>query len=180
VSVGQSVAINYIIATHTNLLGSNPGEAAQILAFGEHIKELREKYTSMVPYGTEPTAQALDTFFDDATASDTTGPADGSKRGSRCLLWFMGRMEKLVGADGFAVGGKLSLADIQIFNAFADSLTAEQALGDLPVHRREPFGSLARTQAALAKHPNLAKVVETVANNANIKKWMETRGKQGF
>lgn len=180
VSIGQSVAINYVIATHTNLLGASPSEAAQILAFGEHIKELREKYTALVPYGTEPSPASLDAFFDDATATDFTGPADGSKRGSRYLLWFMGRMEKLVGADGFAVGGKLSLADILIFNAFADSLTADQVLGELPVHRREPFGSLARTQAALAKHPNLAKVVATVANHPNIKKWMETRGKQGF
>ena len=178
VSIGQSTAINYYIAAHCNLLGSNPAEAASILAFGEHIKELREKYASLVPWGTEPTAEALSTFFD-TEATDSTGPADGSKRGARNLLWFMGRLEHLVG-DGFAVGGKLSLADIQLFNVFADSLTPEQSLGDLPSYRREPFGSLARTSAALAKHPKLAKIVAAVGAHPNIQKWLATRGPQGF
>lgn len=179
-SIGQSVAINYFIAQHTGLLGASPAEAAQILAFGEHVKELRERYASLVPYGTEPSAAALDAFFDSAEAADATGPADASKRGARYLLWYMGRMERLVGEDGFAVGGRLSLADVLLFNAFADSLTAEQALGDLPAHRREPFGSLARTQAALAKHPRLARVVQGVAALPNMQKWLSTRGKQGF
>ncbi len=179
VSIGQSTAINYWVAQHCNLLGSSPAEAASILSFGEHLRELREKYAAMVPWGTEPSAETLNTFFDSAEATDSTGPADGSKRGARNLLWFMGRLEHLVG-DGFAVGGKLSLADIQLFNIFADSLTAEQSLGDLPSYRREPFGSLARTSAALAKHPKLAKIVAAVGAHPNIQKWLQTRGQQGF
>ena len=178
-SIGQSVAINHFIAQHTGLLGANPVEASQILSFGEHIKELREAYAKLVPWGTEPSAAAADAVFDSVEAADATGPADSSKRDARLLLWYMGRLERLVG-DGFAVGGKLSLADILLFNAFADSLTPEQALGELPAHRREPFGSLARTQAALAKHPRLAKIVAGVAALPNIQKWLSTRGKQGF
>ena len=179
-SIGQSAAINYFVATHTGLMGANPAEAAQIISFTEHVKELSAAFRTLVPYGAEPTPAALDTFFDDAAATDFTGPADGSKRASRFLKWYMGRMELLVG-DGFCVGGKLSLADVMLFNTFADSLTAEEtASGDLPAHRREPFSSLARTQAALAAHPRLAKCVASVAAHPNIAKWMATRGKQGF
>ena len=178
-SIGQSAAINYYVAQKTGLLGSNPFEASQIISFSEHMKELSTAFRALVPYGVEPTAEALNTFFDDSTATDYTGPADGSKRSSRQLLWFLGRMENIVG-DGFAVGGKLSLADVLLFNAFADSLTEEQTLSELPAHRREPFCSLARTQAALAKHPKLAKIVAGVAAHPNIQKWLSIRGKQGF
>ena len=177
--VGQSVAINFFVAQHVGMMGASPLEAAQILAIGEHLKELMQAFRALVPYGAEPAPAALDTFFDEASATDFTGPADGSKRAARQLLWFMGRMERLVG-DGFAVGGKVSLADVQIFNMFADSLTAEQAAGELPAHRREPFGSLARTSAALAKHPRLAKIVAGVAAHPNIIKWLAERGPQGF
>lgn len=88
-------------------------------------------------------------------------------------------MERLVG-DGYAVGGKLSLADVLLFNALADSLTAEDAKGELPAHRREPFSSLARTNAALAQHPRIAKIVANVGAHANVQKWLAMRGKQGF
>lgn len=180
VSIGQSTAINYFIAQHCGLLGSSPAEAAKILSFQEHIKELRDVWSKNVPWGTEPTAAFLETFFDDASANDYTGPANGEKRAARHLLWFMGRMEGLVGSDGFAVGGKFSLADVLLFNCFADSLTPEECATELPAYRREPFSSLSRTSAALAKHPKIAKIVANVAAHPNIKKWMAERGKQGF
>lgn len=88
-------------------------------------------------------------------------------------------MEKLVG-DGYAVGNKLSLADVLLYNALADSLTPEECAGDLPAHRREPFSSLEHCKAALAAHPRIAKCVASVAAHPNIVKWMSTRGKQGF
>jgi glutathione S-transferase len=180
VTIGQSVAINYYVAQAVHLLGANAAEAAQILAFQEHIKELKDSYRALVPYGTEPKAEALDAFFDDASANDYTGAADGSKRKNRHLLWFLGRMERLVGADGHAVGNKISLADILLFNALADHLTEADCSEPIPAYNREPFGSLARTNAALAKHPRIAKIVHTVAAHPNIAKWMATRGKQGF
>jgi glutathione S-transferase len=177
--IGQSAAINYFVASVTGLLGSSTAEAAQIIAFGEHIKELKDAYRALVPYGTEPKPEAITAFFEDATASDFTGAADGSKRKHRNLLWFLGRMEHLVG-DGFAVGNKISLADVLLFNALADTLTDKDVKGEVPVYNREPFGSLARTNAVLAKHPKLAKIVHAVAAHPNIVKWMATRGQQEF
>ena len=160
-TIGQSSAINSYVAGVTGLNGATPVEAAQILAFSE------------------PTEAANATFFDSNDATDFAGPADGAKRDARNLLWFMGRMERLVG-DGFAVGGKISLADVLIYRAFGDSLSEAQANEGLPAHRREPFGSLARVNAALGKHPKLAKIVASVAAHPNIAKWLATRGKQGF
>lgn len=177
-SIGQSGAINYFIASECGLLGSSSFEAAQIMNFTEHIKELNTAFRDSVPWGKEPTEDGLNKFFEPNDATDFEGPADGSKRPSRGLLWFMGRMERLVG-DGFAVGGKLSLADVALFNVFADTLPeAEHA--DMPAWKREPFTSSARTQAALAAHPRLNACIQSVANNENAKKWMETRGPQGF
>jgi len=92
----------------------------------------------------------------------------------------MGRVEGVVGSDGYAVGGKMSLADVMIFNMFADNLSEGETLGELPGHRRECFGSKTRTDAALAAHPKLKAIVDQVAANENVKKWMATRGKQGF
>lgn len=180
VTIGQSAAINFYVAQHTGLLGSSPAEAAQIIAFTEHLRELNQAFRALVPYGTEPTEAAMAAFFDDSSAADFTGPADGAKRAARNMKWFMGRLERLVG-EGFCVGGKTSLADVMLFQFFADSLTPEEsATGDLPAHRREPWSSKARTDAALAAHPRVAACVAGVAAHPNIKQWLATRGKQGF
>ena len=75
-------------------------------------------------------------------------------------------MEKLVGSDGFAVGGKLSLADVLLYNMFADKLAPGQG---------EPFNSAARTDLALEKCPKLKACIASVAEHENVKKWLETR-----
>ena len=130
-TIGQSAAINFYIASECGLMGSSTFEAAKIIEFGEHLKELHMAFRKLVPYGSEPKAEALANFFDSEVATDYEGPADQSKSSGRQLKWYLYRMEKLVGDDGFAVGGKLSLADVQLYNTFADKL------GDLS----EPFTS---------------------------------------
>jgi hypothetical protein len=92
----------------------------------------------------------------------------------------MGRIEAVLGGNGFAVGNTISLADVLIYNIFAEFLSDEQAKEGVDQYKREPFGSKARTDAALAKHPKLAAICQTVAGNANIQKWLATRGAQGF
>lgn len=109
-TIGQSAAINFYLANHLGMMGSNPFEAAVVVELCEHLKELAEVYSKLVPWGTEPTAEALDKFFDSEEAADYSGPADGSKRGARALKWYLARMEGLV-ADGFAVGTKVGTQD---------------------------------------------------------------------
>ena len=72
--IGQSSAINYYLATTLGMLGSNPVEAAKILSLSASLGELREAYSKMVPWGTEPSAEAIKAFFEDTTANDFTGP----------------------------------------------------------------------------------------------------------
>ena len=60
----------------------------------------------------------------------------------------------LVGSHGHSVGSAFTLADIVIFNAFGDSLPAQEN-PNLPPHLREPFGSASRTQLLLRKHPKV-------------------------
>lgn len=179
-SIGQSAAINFYVASINGLMGSTPLESAQIIAFEEHLRELMTAFRGLVPYATEPTTETLDKFFDLNDASDYTGVADGSKRGSRFLLWFLGRMEAVLPGDGYCVGGKLTLADVLMFAYFGDNLAVDETLSELPSHRRETFASKERVEAALAKHPKIRQIVENVRNHTSVKKWLETRGKQGF
>lgn len=179
-SIGQSGAINFYVASECGLMGSSTLEAAQILAFAEHIKELMDAYRKLMPWGVEPTPEALAAFFDLAEATDFTGPADGSTRSARNLRWYMGRMEHLVGSDGFAVGGKFSLADVLLFALLGDVLSADMAPPELPAFRREPLSNLDKATAALAAHPKIKAIVDNVAGNAGVKKWLASRGKQGF
>jgi glutathione S-transferase len=177
-SVGQSGAINFYLATEFGLMGSSTLEAAQILSISEHIKEMMAVFRTVVPYGQEPTEEALEKWFNSG-ATDRTGPADGASRSSRYLMWWMGRIEETLGSNGFAVGTKLSLADVLIYETFSEFLKDEEA-GSLPSFRRECFCSKAKTDALLAKYPKLQASSMAVASNANLQKWLSIRGPQAF
>jgi glutathione S-transferase len=159
-------------------LGSNTIEAAQILAIAEHIKEMRTAYSGLVPWGAEPSPES-DVWFSGG-AEDLTGTADRAGQKTRYLNWWTGRIEATLDSRGFAVGSKLSLADVLLFNAYGEVLAADQAAPDFPAYRREPFGSKEKTDAVLAKFPKVAASVKAVASNANVKKWLAMRGTQGF
>jgi hypothetical protein len=66
-TVGQSGAINFFIASELGLMGDSTFEAAQILSIYEHVKEMRTKYSELVPWGTEPSVEKLNDWFDGGT-----------------------------------------------------------------------------------------------------------------
>lgn len=179
-SIGQSAAVQFYSASELGLMGSNTYEAAKIIELREHLNELFTVFRKLVPYGTVPTAEAMDLFFDSEVASDLSGGAVRETISDRYLKWYMGRIEAVLPGNGYAVGGKLSLADVLIYSMFADTLSESEARIGVPAHRREPFSSAARTAAALAAHPKIKAIAESVANHENIKKWLSMRGKQGF
>jgi len=180
-AVGQSVAINYFVASENGLMGSSNLEAAKILGISEHLKEMTSAWRVLVPYGVEPSAENLSTWFDSG-AEDVSGPAVGATRSTRFAKWYMGRIESVLGPNtGFAVGSSLSLADVLIYNTFAELLTESEApSADYPAWKRESFGSKAKTDAVLANYPKLLACCQSVASNANIQKWLSTRGVQQF
>lgn len=182
-AIGQSTAIYYYIAAELGLFGDNTLQGAQILAVLEHVKELRTAYGALVPFGVEPTAEVLDKWFDSG-ATDVTGPANQEGRSTRFLKWWMGRIEAaLTGTNGFAVGNKISLADVVIYATFVDHLRDSEVAADFADHRKGPFGGRAvesRLAAALAAHPRIKASADAVASNENIQRWLATRGTQGF
>jgi glutathione S-transferase len=178
-SIGQSAAIYLYLALENGLAGDSHLETAQILSIFEHIKEMTTAYRSLVPAGVEPTSEAIHQWFHEG-AKDVTGTADSSLRSSRYLQWWMGRIEQALDANGYAVGNKISAADIALYYSFAEELKANEASETFPQWRREPFGSKALVDEALGRYPKIKASVEAVAQNLNFQKWLSLRGPQGF
>jgi glutathione S-transferase len=160
-------------------MGSNHLEAAQIISIGEHLKELSAAYATIVPRGSEPTEDQLNTWFDTGS-TDASGAADRAGYATRYLQWWLGRIENSLGSKGFAVGDKLSLADLYLYNALAEHLSEEQAKEGLSASRKAAFASKERTDALVAKYPKIQASINAVAANANHQKWLSIRGVQGF
>lgn len=183
--IGQSAAINYYCAAENGLMGKSNLEAAQIIAISEHLKELMGAdlgYRKVVPPTnppTDPTKEQLDTWFDTG-AEDKTGTAEMGNRSERRFKWWCGRLEGCLGDGGFAVGGAVSLADVLLYNTFAECLTDAECQPTTPASRKEPFTSKARTDAALANFPKIKACCASVAGHPNIQKWLASRGKQNF
>ena len=177
VSIGQSAAINHYVAETCCLLGKNATEAAAIVSFQEHFTDMNVAWSKLVPFGTEPTAEAFAAFFDETAAPDLAGVAVRATQPKRNLCWFVGRMERLVGAKGYAVGSALSLADVLIFRVLADVVPADAINEKEPAWKREPFASLARVNAVLAKCPKLQAIIANVKANAGLQKYLAARPK---
>lgn len=178
-SIGQSSAINQYIATECGLMGGDSFEAAHIVSIAEHLKEMHGSFRSLVPNNTVPKPENLDLWFDGG-ATDVTGMAVRKDQPTRYLQWWMGRMERTLDSHGFAVGKKLSLADVLLYSSFVDTLRPEETAPGVASYRTQPFASQTRTAAMLAKHPKILASCNTVATNANIKKWLAMRGVQNF
>jgi len=177
-SVGQSAAINYYIASENGLLGNGTWEAAKIIAIYEHLKEMTTAWRSVAAYGTAMTPEQENKWFDEG-ATDTTGTAVRDGYSTRYLTWWMGRIENALDNSGFAVGSKLSYADVLLYFFFVEFLREEDG-PEVAAFKREPFGNTARTAAKLANYPKIKASCDAVAANANFQKHLVTRGKQGF
>lgn len=178
-SIGQSAAINFYLASELGLMGSTAFEAAQIIGISEHLSEMAAAYRALVPYGTEPSEEQTRSWFEGG-AMDVEGPADASQRSTRYLRWWMGRVEAVLGGGGFAVGNTLTLADVLLYNAFSEHLSASHTAEDTPEWRRHPFGSGERMEQARAAHPKIRAICDSVAANENVQQWLSTRGLQRF
>jgi len=179
IGIGQSTAINFYVASDCGLMGAGNVEAAQILAIQEHLCEMMRAWRAVCPYGTEPSAEILDKWFASG-ATDAAGPADRAGYATRFGQWWVGRIEAALTGTGFAVGSKLSLADILLYNTFAEELKDSEAPADTPQWKKEAFGSKARVSALLASSPKIGASIAAVASNAGVQAWLARRGPQGF
>ena len=101
--LGQSKTIERYLAKKFDLLGSNDEEAALVDMITEHIRDIKLKYndTKVGKKGDELTA-AKNAFVNESLPT-----------------WF-GKLEKALSGNGFAVGDRLSYADIAIFDIVHD------------------------------------------------------------
>lgn len=181
-AIGSTTSIYYYIAYHCNLLGSNPIETAQIFGIHEAIKDLKK--AQMAFMGKETDEASLDAWFEightNAGATDRSpANADPEQRNNRRCRWFMERLEHIIGGGGYAVGNAPSMADIALFYHFRESVTEAQG-PQMTKYQREPMSSKARVDDALLRCPKIKKICDNVEGNANIQKWLQTRGVQKF
>mmetsp|Transcript_99517 Transcript_99517/g.138226 ORF Transcript_99517/g.138226 Transcript_99517/m.138226 type:complete len:295 (+) Transcript_99517:13-897(+) len=180
-SVGQSTAINYFIAAELDMLGDSTMETAQILSIQETLSEMKQAVRAIVDYPNPPTEEQLEMLFSDSAPDRSPAKADPAGRGKRYFKWFLGRLEYLVGSDGFAVGNRLSLADILLRHTLAENLPDSQCgKPDIASWRREPLMSAKRTAKLLEEFPKLKRIVENVEGQPGLARWLQIRGVQMF
>jgi len=164
--IGQSATIWRYIAHCEGLMGTGHIEGAHIDGIVETVKELLDSWGKIFPYGNtfddQKKQEVRDLYFN--TVSTT--------RTDRYFQWHLNFLEQIVGDDGFAVGGKYSLADAVLAYRLGDVAPNLASKG-------EPFTSLEQTNKALEKYPKIAKIVANWYGNPNIQKWIQTRGDQG-
>jgi len=145
----QSKAIERYLASKFGMMGSTVEEAAWVDAVAEHVRDINTAY------------ERKGTFF----------MKDQEKKDEIMSKWLgeelpamLGKLEKaLPGADGFAVGSKLSYADVLIFRLLKDTYSG--------VNAAETFA---------ADCPKLQAIAATVETNDGLKQWLETRPKTMF
>lgn len=188
-AIGQKRAIDYYLADCYGLNGANAFERGTIVAINEALVEMKAAWDKMMPpkdgatdeEKAANTAEKIKAWFAESAAKDYCGPSDMSgTRGERRAMWFMKRLEGVLG-DGFAVGGKLTLADLLIYNQFAEELSdAEIPRPDFPAARRFPFGDKEATDAALADYPKISAIIASVKADPGVAAYLTGRGKQMF
>ncbi|XP_038060999.1 uncharacterized protein LOC119731798 [Patiria miniata] len=102
--LAQSKAIYYYLAREFKLYGADNWESAAIDMVGELLSDMMKQFSSYRFEKDEAKKAEFKTKFDEALPV-------GLER-------LEGALKKNKGGDGFFVGDKISLADIQVFNSF--------------------------------------------------------------
>ena len=156
--ISQSKAIERYLAGRFNMMGSSPEEAALIDSYCEYIRDFKTAYQGAKRK--EDRKTALVEWF------EVTLPAK---------LWefdvlltrntdFQDIPETIILPNKrFAVGGKLSLADIVIYSFLSDFFDNKEGVS-----------------AACSTCPTLNNIVRTVGENEYVKKWVKTREQTPF
>ena len=156
--ISQSKAIERYLAGRFNMMGSSPEEAALIDSYCEYIRDFKTAYQGVKRK--EDREAALVEWF------EVTLPA---KLGEFDVLLtrntdFQDIPETIILPNKrFAVGGKLSLADIVIYSFLSDFFDNKEGVA-----------------AACSTCPTLNNIVRTVGENEHVKKWVETREQTPF
>lgn len=179
VVVGQSHPICLYVANKTNLLGDDEESAARIDEICACVKDLKEAFRKLYPYGGTPTRKDWESVWFDTLAKD----ADEGDRSKRQLQWYLRGIEDLVGADGFAFGKKVSLADVYLYNCLfehyeGEFLASEFFSKEKQAKLRFPFysASKARCRDVVKKAaPKIFEICTRFENSPAVAKYLENR-----
>jgi len=137
--LGQSKSIERYVAGVCGLMGSSALEAAQIDMVGEHVRDIKDAFNKAKG------ANTLEAFLAEELGPKFLKPLD--------------KVVGMLGQPGFAVGSKLSLAGLQIWQLATDFLA----------------GNAAEAEKAMAGCDALKAVVAAVAANEKLQAWLAAR-----
>ena len=109
-TLGQSRTIERFVAKKLGLFGASDLEEAKIDMITEHVRDIKDKYNSSKV----------------GKAGDELAAAKANFLANEFPNW-MKKLEKCLDSDGFAVGNRISLADVhvrQIVSDYFDDLEA--------------------------------------------------------
>lgn len=171
-AVGQSPAIARYVARELNLMGRSEAEAASVDAVVEHVRDIRHAFA---------TFRGSNSWFGeiDGHQPSVGRSSDSCVRERRNLRWWLRQLDKCVGDDGFAIGGRPSIADVSLYYCFGD--VCEELQGGPYESGAEPFGDLSATRRALhAESPRVARIVERFPALPGVREYLEGREPQVF
>ena len=142
--IGQSKTIERFVAKKLGFMGANEVEEALIDMICEHVRDIKQKYSD---------AKA-------GKKDDELNEAKHKYLYTDFPAW-MAKLEKCLGSNGFAVGDKMSLADITIQQLVQDFFDEKDA-----------------GAAAISSCPRISASVDVVATAG--KTWFETRPVTNF
>lgn len=155
--VGGSKAIYRYIARTYGLNGKTSTEAAQIDTVCEIMSDIADAFSKQ----------------EDKEKWFNTSSKDGCKQGERQLQWFLEQLEKLVGKDGFAVGGTVSMADAVLYNKLGERCTTKGLFGSPD---SQPMGNGAKVDECLARcAPRVALIVSTFGSLPRMQAYLKQR-----
>lgn len=177
-SLGQSPSIARFVGQELGFMGRNNGEAAQIDALVEHVRDIRHAFATFRG-STDWFGDFIFEPADDDTGRVLRRTSSSVLREERNLGYWLRRLDECLGDDGFAFGGSPSVADASIYFCFGDC--CPELRGGPYESGAEPFGNLEATRRALnAYGPRVSKVVERFQSLPGVKEYLSKRDPQVF
>jgi len=141
----QSKAIERYLGRRYNMMGDTELDAALIDSICEVVRDIKDMYQKVRRLPEEEKEVGLQEWFSETMPNKF---AD---------------LEHILGEDGYAVGGRASLADIVLFSLVTQF-----------------FDNKEGAMNATSNTPRLRSIVQKIADNEEIKKWLDSRPETAF
>ncbi len=145
VIISQSKAIERFLAKRFNLMGENNVQFAMVDSICECVRDFKDMYQKVRALTGEERDKGMNEWF------------------TITLVDKLKLLENILGSDGYAVGGKLSLADVVLFTFITQFFDNHEA-----------------SYNATLVAPRLRSIVDNVSKHEKVVEWIEKRPKTDF